>query len=333
MFGLRSLFGLGGALLLILFIGYISYGLGPRQESEGNPVSSPFEVVRGEGLREISARLSQQSLIKSITVFKLYALFTGNARKLKPGVYEFTSAMSAPEIISALTRGGANEVTVTIPEGTALKDIDATLSGLGVLPRGSLLAFPIETVRGRYAFLEETSALEGFFFPDTYRFERGTDPLSVVQSGLDTFERKAWPVLKEIPRWYDTLILASFLEKEITSFTDRQIVAGIVLKRLDRGMPLQVDATLVYAKCDGKLTDCTALMVTKEDTRMVSPYNTYNRSGFTPTPINNPGVATLTAASTPAHNPYLYYLSARETKETLFSKTLEEHNRKRAKYL
>ena len=129
------------------------------------------------------------------------------------------------------------------------------------------------------------------------------------------------------------MILASFLEREVREFDDRQIVAGILLKRLRVGIPLQVDATISYAKCGGALRSCEEIIVTRNDLALASPYNTYQRLGWTPTPIANPGEAAIKAAVTPRSSPYFYYLSAKETKETVFSKTLEEHNLNRAKYL
>ena len=98
-------------------------------------------------------------------------------------------------------------------------------------------------------------------------------------------------------------------------------------------MPLQVDATLSYAKCGGLIVGCSGLGVTRSDLTAASPYNTYQRLGRTPTPISNPGQAAIQAATQPKASPYLYYLTTAKTKETLFSKTLDEHNLKRAQYL
>jgi len=292
-----------------------------------------FEIEKGEGFKLIGSRLSQESLIKSIAVFKTYALLTGNARKFLPGRYELSPSMSVPEIIATLTRGGRSDVFVTIPEGSTVKDIDLTLSEAGVIEKGSVASFSFEHLRGDYAFLGTVSSLEGFLFPDSYYFDRDSDAETIVRRMLDTFSEKAWTLLSSDRSWYEKLILASFLEREVPEFGDRQIVAGILEKRIGIDMPLQVDATITYIKCEGRIKDCEDPVARKSDFQIPSPYNTYERLGYTPTPISNPGAAAIRAAVSPVETPYLYYLSASETKETHFSRTLEEHNANRFKYL
>lgn len=325
---------LGGALTIIvciMLIAYFFYGLEPAHTGT-SPIE--FKIVKGDGFKSISARLSQESLVRSIFVFKLYAFLTGTAQKFQPGVYELTSTMSVPQIVKLFVGGGKNEVTLTVPEGATLKDIDALLAENEVIQKDALVRYDFEKLRGLYPFLTaEAANLEGFLFPDTYRFERNSAPELVVKSFLENFQQKAWLLLAEKQNWYESLILASFLEREVITFEDRRFVAGILLKRLKVGMPLQVDATVSYAKCGGNIRACENPAVAKTDLAVSSPYNTYTRLGFTPTPIANPGQAAIKAALTPRASAYLYYLTARGTKETMFSKTLEEHNTKRAKYL
>lgn len=336
---MRFLIALGSVLFLILLVAYFFYGLEPKViEEETIPVdqvsdSSVFKISKGEGLKEIGARLSRDGFIKSITVFKIYSLFSGNAQKFQPGIYEINPAMSVPQIVKALTSIGRNEVTVTIPEGMTLKDIDSLLSSAGVIEESSLSNLNFEPLKNDYPFLAEVSSLEGFIFPDTYRFEVGYGAEAAARKMLGNFKNKVWAELSAKTNWYDYLILASFLEREVIEFTDRQIVAGILLRRLKLGMPLQVDATLSYLKCNGELKGCSNALITRKDLTLSSPYNTYQRLGWTPTPISNPGEAAVSAALNPVASSYLYYLSAKESGETIFAKTLEEHNRNRAKYL
>lgn len=335
---LRFLVVLGGILFLILVTAYFFYGLEPNLasgESENNFLSaaSVFKISKGEGLKEIGARLSQGGFIKSITVFKIYSLVSGKARDFKPGIYEIDAGMSVPELVKTLTASGQNEVTVVIPEGMTLKDTDALLSASGVIDKSAIIDFSFDALNGDYPFLKGVSSLEGFLFPDTYRFEVSSTAEKAVRKMLDNFKEKVWAELSEENDWYDKLILASYLEREVIEFTDRQIVAGILLKRLRLGMPLQVDATVSYLKCNGEIKGCREALVTKKDLSLPSPYNTYARLGWTPTPISNPGEVSVSAALNPISSSYFYYLSARETQETIFSKTLEEHNRNRVKYL
>ena len=328
--GFRSLISLGTILFFILVAAYFFYGLQPSRAEGG---SLQFKIIKGEGFREIGARLSQNSFIKSISVFKLYSILSGRVQKFQPGLYDLSSAMTLPEIIDVLTSGGKNETSVVIPEGSTVKDIDMILAEAGVIERGALINLPLKELTLNHSFLATVNSFEGFFFPDTYRFKFNSSAKEVADRFLENFEAKAWSLLNGQKNWYDLLILSSFLEREVPDFGDRQIVAGIFLKRLRIGMPLQADASISYAKCDGELKDCLEIRVTKKDLAISSPYNTYQRLGWTPTPISNPGQSAIKAAMTPQATSYIYYLSASGTKDTIFSKTLEEHNLNRSKYL
>ena len=195
---LRFLIALGGVLFLILATAYFFYGLEPNLASGESRNDSPsaaasvFKISKGEGLKEIGAHLSQGDFIKSITIFKLYSLFSGNAQKFKPGIYEINSGMSVPEIVKVLTAGGENEVTIVIPEGTALKDIDSVLAASGIIEKGSLVKYSFAALRPDYPFLNDVSSLEGFLFPDTYRFEVSSQTETVVKTMLDNFKVKVF---------------------------------------------------------------------------------------------------------------------------------------------
>lgn len=326
----RVLMTLGVVLVLIIGVAYFFYGLQPSSDIDA---PREFKIAKGDSFRIIGAHLSRESFIKSISVFKLYAFITGKAQKFQPGVYEISSAMSVPQIADILTIGKRNDVFVTIPEGSTVKDIDAILSASGVLSENTITNYSLELFKADYPFLGQMNSLEGFLFPDSYYFEMGSSPQTVVRRILDNFMKKAWPLLSDSKNWYDTLTLASYLEREVPKFEERRIVAGILLKRLAIKMPLQVDATISYAKCGGRFRGCEGIKVMRDDLTFFSPFNTYERLGWTPTPISNPGAEAIKAALTPVQSQYFYYLSASSTKETFFSKTLDEHNRKRVKYL
>ena len=342
-FNVRFLSILGAVLLLLVVIAYFFYALQPVITEQGaeenmnivNPEVTmiSFKIAKNESFRDIAAHLSQVSAIKSIVIFKLYALLYGKVQYFQPGVYELSQTMSVPQIVELLTQGGGNEVVITIPEGSTLKDIDAVLAKHGVIQEGSLVRYTSSSLSARYPELEGKVSLEGFLFPDTYRFERDASLDAVVGKFFDTFYAKAWPLLKAQEDWYIRLTLASFLEREVPEFNDQRLVAGLLLKRNMLKMPLQVDATLSYVKCFAKWRECEKPAIARADVTLRSPYNTYTNLGWTPTPIGNPGQVTIRAAIDPEQSVFLYYLSARKTKETLFSKTLEEHNIKRSKYL
>jgi UPF0755 protein len=320
-------------VFISLFFLYFFYLLGPVSVS--GP-SRQFVVEKGEGLRQISESLVQGRFIRSATAFKLYSLFTGSAHRLKPGTYELQGSSGTPQIVHILSEGLPQDISVLVVEGATLREIDKLLADLKITSPGDLERFSWTTLREDYPFLQTARDLEGFLFPDTYRFFASSTPETVVRKLLDRFEQQAWPFFEQWEQnsggedFYNRLIAASLIEKEVPFTKDRFIVAGIFEKRLTIGMPLQVDSSIVYAKCKGVFKGCPTL--TEKDFRLNSPYNTYTRRGLPPTPISSPSVTAIRAALEPESSNFLYYLSDPATKNTIFSKTLEEHAQNRAKY-
>lgn len=217
------------------------------------------------------------------------------------------------------------EITVSIPEGKTVSEIDSILKDAGVL-------FDDESL------LASGHNLEGYLFPDTYRFYASSTASAVEEKFIQNFKDKVEPLLrKDVRNFARNLILASLVEKEIPDFPDRKIVAGILLKRLSVGMPLQVDATLCYIKLyanpnidsDGKR----CYPITQTDKTADSPYNTYLYKGLPPGPIANPGKEAILAVLEAEDTPYWFYLNDPSSGKTIFSRTLEEHNRARRLYL
>jgi len=311
----------GILIFLLLGIAYYFYALTPV-----SAVATPqsFKVLKGDGLREIALSLRKASLIRSSTSFKIYSFSRGFAHRLKPGNYSLSASLSAPEIADLLVAGTPKDIRVVIFEGETLKDIDKKLAELNILKENELLGFDISPLKQNYDFLAEARTLEGFLFPDTYRFSFDSSPRDVLEKILDNFKQKAASIS------YRDLILASLIENEVPFEEDRHVVSGILNKRLSTGLPLQVDATICYAKLQS-LDGC--LPFKKGDFDIDSPYNTYKKLGLPPAPIGNPGLSAINAARNPKSSKYLYYLSDPKTKKTIFSTTLDEHNRNRVKYL
>lgn len=215
----------------------------------------------------------------------------------------------------------AGEVTVTIPEGLTAIEMDRLLAEEGITPAGAVRS------------IAERDELEGYLFPDTYRFRKHSDPEVVVRRLKATFEQKARPLLSEDPAIArETVIVASLLEKEVPDPADRRIVAGIVAKRREARMPLQLDATICYFKQLASSTRA-CYPITAVDLTYASPYNTYLYRGLPPGPIGNPGVGALTAALDPQASPYWFYLSDPATGRTVFSETNEQHEAAKERYL
>ena len=301
------------------------------------PLSSaqPQQIVieQGSGFGTITDLLAGKGLIRSPKVFMLYGILTGVAHELKPGTYMLSAASSTPVIMAALDRGPALDLAVRIPEGGTVRDADALLAQEGISAPGALITVSVADLASRYGFLHDAKSLEGFLFPDTYRFYPQSDASSIVGKLLDAFALKAWPVLQTQQDPMHTLIVASLVEKEAPQPHDQQLIAGIIDRRLAAGMPLQLDATVIYAKCGARFFTCSDQKLSRADLGYASPYNTYLHSGLPPGPIDSPSLAAIRAAADPISSPYWYYLSDPKTGMIIYSKTLEEHNANRAKYL
>jgi len=328
-------------LVLAIFIGYLLSALRPASQAS-NIIK--IEIGQGEGFGQIAADLEAAKIIRSSVAFQLVSVLSGSAHKLKPGLYFLESAWSAPNILREIIAGPDIEREIVIPEGLTFFDIDKKLSDSGIIQPKALANFDFGSIKNNYEFLRELKKpikIEGYLFPDTYNFYINSKPEDVAKKMLDNFNAKVWPILKGQKRvagkvalgTNQLLNIASLIEKEVYFSQDKPIVSGIIYKRLKIGMGLQIDATIIYAKCGGYILYCGDSNFYRKDTGFVSPYNTYLHNGLTPTPISNPGLDSISAALDPADTDSLYYLSNPKTHELIFSKTLEEHNKNRELYL
>jgi UPF0755 protein len=290
--------------------------------------SSPISLVieRGESSRQIAKDLKAKGVIPSEFVFLAYAKLTGFSGQFKAGTYQFSGRMNFMGLFRNLSgnAGQADDISVTIPEGTNIADIDQILAKAGIVKANSLMK--AAALGGTY------QAHEGYIFPDTYRFFPNTTPEKIFQTALDNFTAK----IQHEPVTIREIILASILEKEVKTEKDMKLVAGVIDNRLRLGMPLQVDATVAYGACLPKFlagTYCDVSGVNLVDSiKRDTVYNTYTRIGLPAGPISNPGLVSLRAAVYPTANDYLYYLSKPDG-TTVFSRTLAEHNAAKTKYL
>ncbi|MCD6410764.1 endolytic transglycosylase MltG [bacterium] len=311
--------------------------------------SKVFEVKKGEDLFTIASNLSKQNLIKNKYAFIFYVLLKNKAHLLKAGDYEILPKMSIKEIADMIIQGKSRLIKITIPEGWNLRDIGFYFENLGMFQAEEIweiAGFPATVYKEgidlpkprdfsqKYSFLKEKPTnigLEGYLFPDTYFIPRDIKAEKIITMMLDNFDRKIDPQLREkIKRQNKTLFqivtMASLLEKEAKNPEDKKIISGILWKRLRYRMPLQVDATISY------ITGKKSVKISNKETQIDSPYNTYKHEGLPIGPICNPGIESILAAVYPQETDYWYYLSTSEGK-ILYSKTLREHNLKKAKYL
>jgi len=332
---LQFAFSLGSFFIFALvfwFLGNVFLLSGKSQENE-----VIFSLQEGYGLSQVASNLEDAGLIQSKTAFILLGLCLDKQAKLLAGDYGLSPKMSSYHILKRITTKGQAR-TIVIFEGFTLKNITSLLQENEIAKQDDFLyqtskVDPLLLTNFPFlAALPEEASLEGFLLPDSYQFSKLDNSKRVIEKMLLNFQKKVLEN-KEINleekasqkdlTLFEIVIMASLLEKEVRTYYDKQVVAGILWKRLKNNWPLQVDATLVY------LTEATPLNSHKE---IDSPYNTYKYRGLPPGPICNPGVLSIKAALNPVESPYWYYLSARDG-TTIFSKTLHEHNLNRAKYL
>lgn len=266
-----------------------------------SPVSSPQAITinSGDGLSLISQNLSNAGLIKNRFTFYLYAKISGQASKIHAGQFKLDRHQNLAEILDTITRGGDFEYTITIKPGMRLEEVN------------QLFPSPLTL----------DPSLEGYLAPDTYR-------LPTRFTAKEIAPKISSPVQNDLK----TIVLASILEREAKTRADKQMIAGIIQNRLSRKMPLQIDATVQYAR-DSLATPAKYwLPVTKADLKIKSAFNTYLSPGLPPRPICSPGVDSLFAAKNPTPNDYLFYISGSDG-QMHYATTLIEHNQNIARYL
>lgn len=306
------------------------------------------EIKDGEGMRQIAKRLEEEGIIKNEFYFILYVLKTGTMGQLKTGRYPLAPSMSVPRIVQKIVSGDIipEVVKVTIPEGFKLSQIEDRIKEEFIKSgekdfKINLSDFKISDFKEKYEFLDDAPAnynLEGYLFPDTYEFPNEQDMTDedksrvIIEKMLDNFNIKLNSNLREDIKSqkktiFQIVTMASILEKEVKTENDRKIVSGIFWKRIDDGRPLESCATIAY------ILDKDKWRYSFQDTRKESPYNTYLNKGLPIAPISNPGIESIEAAIYPQESDYNYFLNDPETGKTIFSKTIEEHNQNKVKYL
>jgi len=312
-------------LLLVVLGAILSYQALERRWQQSLPVPAEgvtIEVAPGESLRAVANRLHEESLVPYPNMLILYARWTGADQQIKPGEYRLTASITAAELLELLRSGKVIQYQVTLPEGLNLQQALAVLASHDHLVAG---LDGIGDARLQELVKPYTHP-EGLFFPDTYYFPRDTTDLQLLQRA----HRKMVAVLEQ--EWqtraadlpyetsYEALIMASIIERETGLPEEREQIAGVFVRRLQAGMRLQTDPTVIYGvgdEFDGNLRRAHL----KDDS---NDYNTYLHDGLPPTPIALPGLASIRAALHPAPGKDLYFV-ARGDGGHQFSRTLAEH--------
>jgi UPF0755 protein len=305
-------------LLLLAAVGVVAYCvLAPF-----GPSSETFvEIPQGTTTMQIAARLKRAGAIRSEILFDAMHVVKGGT--LKAGEYRFDHPARMAEVYARVRRGDVYTVSLTIPEGANLFDVAQRVEAVGLGTRDRFLAAAKANVSLISDVDPKATNLEGYLFPDTYRFARSATPLQMQEAMVRRF-RQAATGLGLQGDDHRVVTLASLIERETPIAAERPLVASVFVNRMAKGMPLMTDPSVIYAALlDGRYRGS----IYASDLQADSPYNTYKHVGLPPGPICSPGADSLKAAMHPAETNYLYFVaaSADPSGKSRFSATLQEH--------
>lgn len=326
------------AVLLLVSLSLAGYQILTHQYLPVDPEDKSYiDVIIPEQstASQVADILYENDLIQGKKAFLAYCRQSGQDSSLKAGHYQLSRSQSLKDIVNMLSKGQVVTLSFTIPEGYTVEQIGKSLVDRGFCSAGEW----DQAVNAEYdyPFLDQASPqegksrLEGFLFPDTYIVSEDTDAQGLIKAMLDNFDT-VWKdklvaqAEKKGMSLYETLIIASMIEKEAMIADERPIISGVIRNRMDLGMPLQIDATVLYA-----LGEEDKNVVYLDDLKIDSPYNTYKYPGLPPAPISCPGQSALEAALNPAQHDYYYYV-ARGDGSHEFTRTFSEHQQAIRKY-
>jgi UPF0755 protein len=322
--GVLLLVGVLGVIYLI----YTSAFGGTSASAE----EARITVEQGDTLSSVADKLDEAGVIGSSMLFTLEARLGGQSTEIKPGQYTFSSEEDSDEILAKLTAGEAVPTfAVTVPEGLTLEQTAETVAETGKVSAADFEAAAKKTDYG-YAFLEDPAikTTEGFLFPKSYEFEEGTNASQIVNRMLEQYliETETLDIEGAKDRLnlteHELVTVASLIEREASNSEERPLVASVIYNRIRQGMPLQIDATIQYAR--GKPKEDLSL----QDLEIDSPYNTYENPGLPPGPIASPSRESLQAAIEPAETDYLYYVLKANGEEHYFTDNYDDFLRAKA---
>ena len=289
-----------------------------------------LNVPPGTPLARVANDLSERGVLEGPRVLSIYGRLSGEATRIHAGEYLIPEGSTPRQLLEQLVGGEVYLHQITVVDGWRFQELVAALQDHEAVDSTGLDAEAVMTTLGKAG-----THPEGQFFPDTYRFPRDTPAIEILQQAHEALEEQlelAWSSYRAsavLQSPYEALILASIIEKETGLADERRRIAGVFHRRLERGMRLQTDPTVIYglgAEFDGNLR--------RGDLTRDTPYNTYTRGGLPPTPISLPGRAALAAAVDPEAGSELYFVATGEGDGShYFSTTLEEHNAAVARYL
>jgi UPF0755 protein len=308
---------------LLIAGGWLAYAL----LAPVSPGGEKFVMLKpGRGARQIAAELERAGVIRDRRAFLLLHYIRGR-QNLKAGEYRFADAADARTVYDRVARGDIFFHTVTIPEGYNIFDIAAAFEGAGLATKDQFLSTAQQQTHLIRDLDPAATSLEGYLFPDTYRFTRTQSLTDMIGTMVRRFREEA-QALGLTSNTRDLVTMASIVEKETAVAEERPLVAGLFYNRLRIGMPLQTDPTVIYAALVANKWDG---VIHQSDLRFNHPYNTYVVRGMPPGPIANPGRSALEAALKPQQSDFLYFVSDANGKHR-FARNIAEHEANVALY-
>ena len=294
-----------------------------RTPASSEPAEVVVEVPVGMSVPALSELLYGQGLVRNAGKFRWLVRFKGAARQIKAGEYQLSTGLRPGELLNKIIHGVVRLHQITFPEGYTLKQMAELLEASKLVNAERFIATATDPAFVHSLGIAATS-LEGYLFPDTYRFAKGLPVETVLRSFVTMFNQHFGPVQEEQARKlgftrHQVVILASVVEKETAVAEERPLIAGVFLNRLRKRIRLQSDPTVIYGlrNFDGNLT--------RAHLQKDTPYNTYTRRGLPIGPICNPGAASIQAVLKPTSTSYLYFVAKKDGTHH-FSTTLVEHN-------
>ncbi|MGL5151098.1 MAG: endolytic transglycosylase MltG [Clostridium sp.] len=317
-------------------IGFTYYNTSKHPLSSKGEEKINITVNEGEGFYSLVNRLKKEGIIKNVQFIKLNVKLNDLDVNIIPGTYSVNSDTSLKELLETLKKEdfSKNQIKITIPEGYTIEQMGDVFEEKGLFTKEEWLnAVKSYTVPSFIKNADKTRyALEGYLQAETYMFKNNATPDYVIEKMLEQFKN----TLKEVEKQTGITIkddditrvitIASLIEEESKIDEDRRMISSVIQNRIAQNMKLQIDATVIYAH--GKHLE----RVLYKHLELDSPYNTYFINGMPIGPIASPGIKSIIAAITPETSDYLYYLLSPDKKSHSFSKTLEEHNRKKIEF-
>lgn len=285
-----------------------------------------FTIHPGDNISKVSQRLYDSGLSPVPSVYlDIYARLQGTAQQIKAGEYRVESDATLPALLDLFISGKVVQYSLTIVEGMTAKQLFEKILAHPKLTK-TLNELNNETIREALSI--ENELVEGWFLPETYHFPNGTTDVQFLRRAYQNMQNQldnAWQQMTEDLPYdsaYEVLIMASIIEKESAIPEERPEIAGVFVRRLEKGMRLQTDPTVIYGmgeSYDGNIR--------KKDLQTDTPYNSYTRFGLPPTPICLPSKESIEAAMNPAEGNSLYFVAGAENGGHIFSDNLQDHNR------